>query len=260
MTDNKHVVMFSGGAGSWAAAKRVAERFGTDDLTLLFADTMIEDEDTYRFLDEAAANVGGTLVKIADGRTPWEVFFDRRFMGNSRIDPCSEILKRKLLDKWRDEHCDPENTTIHLGIDITENHRLNRVRERTAPWRYDAPLIWKPYIVRCEVFDWLAREGLKRPRLYDLGFGHGNCGGFCVKAGVGQFVRLLKTMPERFAYHEEREREFREFIGKDVSILTVTTDGVKRPLTLTELRERHERQECGQLDLFDEGGCGCAID
>ena len=50
----QHVVMFSGGAGSWMTAKRVAEKHGTDNLILLFADTLIEDEDLYRFLDEAA--------------------------------------------------------------------------------------------------------------------------------------------------------------------------------------------------------------
>jgi 3'-phosphoadenosine 5'-phosphosulfate sulfotransferase (PAPS reductase)/FAD synthetase len=64
--------MFSGGVGSWAAARRVVEKHGTEDLVLLFADTLIEDEDTYRFLREAAANVGGQLVEIADGRTPWD--------------------------------------------------------------------------------------------------------------------------------------------------------------------------------------------
>lgn len=36
---HSHVVMFSGGAGSWATAKRVAERHGTEGLVLLFADT-----------------------------------------------------------------------------------------------------------------------------------------------------------------------------------------------------------------------------
>ncbi len=51
---HSHVVMFSGGAGSWAAAKRIAAR----PLTLLFADTLIEDGDLYRFLDDAAADVG----------------------------------------------------------------------------------------------------------------------------------------------------------------------------------------------------------
>ena len=43
--DIKHLVMFSGGVGSWAAAKRVVERHGTEGVVLLFADTLIEDED-----------------------------------------------------------------------------------------------------------------------------------------------------------------------------------------------------------------------
>ena len=41
----RHLVYFSGGVGSWAAAKRVAQREDVDQLTLLFADTLIEDED-----------------------------------------------------------------------------------------------------------------------------------------------------------------------------------------------------------------------
>jgi len=111
----KHVVMFSGGVCSWAAAKRVVERHGKEGVVLLFADTKMEDEDLYRFLDEAAENVGVPMVKIEDGRNPWEVMRDAKIIGNSRVDPCSSVLKRKLLNKWRDANCDPATTTIHLG-------------------------------------------------------------------------------------------------------------------------------------------------
>ncbi len=52
------VVMFSGGVGSWLAARRVADAHGTDGLVLLFADTLMEDEDLHRFLDDAARNIG----------------------------------------------------------------------------------------------------------------------------------------------------------------------------------------------------------
>ena len=51
------LVFFSGGIGSWAAAKRVAMRPDVKHITLLFADTLIEDEDLYRFLDDATANI-----------------------------------------------------------------------------------------------------------------------------------------------------------------------------------------------------------
>ena len=129
----RHVVMFSGGIGSWATAKRVASLHGTQDMVLLFADTLIEDEDLYRFIDEAASNIGVPLTRIADGRTPWAVMRDERIIGNSRIDPCSRILKRKLLEKWRDENCAVDDAVIYIGIDWSEVHRLHTVRSRTQP-------------------------------------------------------------------------------------------------------------------------------
>ena len=52
----KHVVFFSGGACSYCTAKRVIENVGKENVVLLFTDTKIEDEDLYRFIDEAAEN------------------------------------------------------------------------------------------------------------------------------------------------------------------------------------------------------------
>jgi 3'-phosphoadenosine 5'-phosphosulfate sulfotransferase (PAPS reductase)/FAD synthetase len=60
----RHVVMFSGGLLSWAAAKRVVAGNGTGDVVLLFTDTRAEDGDLYRFLAEAAANVGVPLTLL----------------------------------------------------------------------------------------------------------------------------------------------------------------------------------------------------
>ena len=86
-----HVVQFSGGIGSWAAAMRVAEEHGTDHLILLAADTKAEDPDLWRFVADAGAHLGVEPVIVADGRTTWRVFADQRFVENSRIAPCSLI-------------------------------------------------------------------------------------------------------------------------------------------------------------------------
>lgn len=256
----KHIVSFSGGIGSWAAAKRVAEKFGTKDLILLFADVKMEDEDLYRFVDEAAANVGGTFVRLTEGRDPWTVFFDERFLGNSRVDPCSKILKRGMLDKWRDANVDPAEDVCYIGIDWSEMHRLDRLRLRCAPYRYEAPMCEKPYLDKSQMLGLLKAEGIQPPRLYGLGFHHNNCGGFCVKAGQAQFALLLEKFPERYAYHETREQEIRAFLGKNVSILTDRRgNGKKKPLTLKSFRERLERDKAA-LDVHEWGGCGCALD
>lgn len=257
----QHVVTFSGGIGSWAAAKRVAAKHGTENLTLLFADTRQEDEDLYRYLTEAAANVGGQLVRIAEGRKPWHVFFDERMLGNSRFDPCSRVLKREMIDSWIAANRDPKTTIIHCGVDWSEEHRYTRLRDFMAPlgWRYEAPLCDPPYISKDDMKAWLKQEGIKLPRLYEMGFSHNNCGGFCIKAGQGHFERLLKMLPERYAYHESMEQAIRTYLGKDVSILTDRSgDGKKKPLTLKDFRLRVEGG--AQVDAFDIGGCGCFLD
>lgn len=255
----RHVVMFSGGVGSWAAARRVADRYGTDDLVLLFADTLIEDEDLYRFLDEAAENIGGELVKISEGRTPWEVFHDVRFLGNTRVDPCSRVLKREVCDAWLDEHCDPATTTLYLGISWDEEHRFVRARDRLASkgWTVRAPLCEEPLPPLGEgwAIRWLEDAGIEPPRLYAMGFPHNNCGGFCVKGGQAHFKLLLEKLPERYAHHERQEAELRRYLDKDVAILRDRRGSKTRPMTLRVLRKRIEAK--AEIDSEEWGGCGC---
>jgi hypothetical protein len=252
----QRVVMFSGGIGSWAAARRVADAHGTDGLTLLFADTRTEDEDLYRFVTEAAADVGGELVRIVEGRDIWQVFHDERMMGSTRLDPCSKMLKRKPMRRWLDDNLSPDDTTVYLGIDWSEQHRYDRALHHWSPWNVLAPLCDAPYLNRDDHIATLRARGIEPPRLYSWGMPHNNCGGFCVKAGISQFVRLLEVAPERYAYHEAKEQEFREMIGKDVSILRDRTgDGKTKPLTMAALRKRQQKGDT--LPLFDWGGCAC---
>lgn len=251
------VVMFSGGIGSWAAARRVVDRHGTDGVVLLFADTLIEDADLYRFLDEAAQDIGVPLTRIAEGRTPWEVFRDVRFLGNTRVDPCSRVLKRDVIDDWLAAHCDPARTVCYVGIDWTEEHRFKRLQPRRAAegWTYEAPLCEAPYLRKDQMLAALTARGIKPPRLYALGFPHNNCGGACIKAGQAHFAHLLRVLPEVYAEWERNEDALRAQLG-DVSILRDRTGGEARPLSLREFRERLSRQ----APLFDQhewGGCGC---
>jgi len=225
-------------------------------MVLLFADTLMEDGDLYRFLDEAAADVGGQLIKIAEGRDPWQVFKDRKYLGNTRADPCSYVLKRKFIRAWLEARYQPGECVIYLGIDIEERHRYDRAVRHWLPYEVQAPLIDDPPVFRHQVRQWMADAGIEVPRLYQLGFPHNNCGGFCVKAGVSHFAHLLRVMPDRYAYHEQKEESLREYLGKDVAILRDRKGGGTAPLTMRALRERIEAQP-EQIPLFEWGGCGC---
>lgn len=310
------ISMFSGGGCSWAATKRHTATHGRDGLILLFADTLIEDEDTYRFVIEGAADIFGLaggaiddlkrralavpaveddcweercrqlaglrdaamraipgLVWIADGRSPWQTFVDRKFIGNNRVDPCSELLKRKLMDAWRDGHCEKGATTLVFGLDWSERGRIegktvkgewkpgHRQRMIAAGWQPTYPMDEKPYLTKDEILAWIRSEGIAVPRLYDLGFAHGNCGGYCCKMGLGQASHLLDVMPKRFAWHEQEERKAREAIGPSaIPALRFRSDGRSRRLTMEDFRRL--KQEQGLLFDSHGWGCGggCAID
>jgi hypothetical protein len=257
-----HVVFYSGGVASWAAAKRLCEPMSAEeraDVVLLFTDTLIEDPDLYRFLEEGAANIGANLVRIAEGRTPWEVFRDVRFLGNTRADPCSRVLKREPAKKWVDENCNPDVTTLHFGISWEEAHRWPSIERNWLPFKTSAPLMDAPYLFKNQVMDLVTAEGIAIPDLYSKGFPHNNCGGFCVKAGQAHFLNLLRHYPERYADHEAEEVSLRRYLDSDVAILRDRTKGETRPLTLFELRARAE-QDDQTLDLFEWGGCGCFVD
>lgn len=244
-----HVVSFSGGIGSFWAAKRVIDAHGSDNVVLLFADTLVEDPDLYRFMREAAAYLGVEVTRIADGRTPWEVFADVGFLGNSRIDPCSRILKRELLWKWCEENA--PGATVYLGIDWTEEHRLVRTQAKRPEWNIKAPMCQGELWTKDRMLAELAAIGIAIPELYTKGFAHNNCGGFCIKSGQAQFELLLREYPERYAEHERHEQDMRKALGKNVSIL-VDRRGLKpgekrRPMTLKSFRERLESKP----DFFD---------
>jgi hypothetical protein len=262
----KRVVMFSGGIGSWATAKRVVEQYGTADVTLLFSDVkgetedehIGEDPDTYRFIEDAAKNVGAELVTVKDGRDIWQVFEQNRFLGNSRLAKCSHELKQKPAKRWLKANCDPQETIVYIGIDWTEVHRVEAIVRNYQPYKAEAPMTEAPFISKEEMIAWAKSEGLKPPRLYELGFAHNNCGGGCVRAGQAQFKKLFQVMPDRFAVWEANENKMRDLLG-DVSILKQTVNGQPQRLTLTQLRLRIQNQQ----PLFDEsdfGGCGCFTD
>jgi 3'-phosphoadenosine 5'-phosphosulfate sulfotransferase (PAPS reductase)/FAD synthetase len=254
----KHIVMYSGGVGSWAATNRIIEKYGASDVILLFTDTLIEDKDLYRFLNETSEKFGCELVWLKDGRTPWEVFKDVRWIGNSRVAQCSHELKQKVSREWIEENYTPDNCILYVGIDWSEIHRLKKIKDNWEPYVMRAPMTEEPYSDKHDVFKLIKEQGIKIPRLYEQGFSHNNCGGFCVRGGQAHFINLLKQNRELYLHHEEKELDMQKYLERDdVSILTRTTDGVKKQITLRQLREEWENGLGLQIDMLDIGGCGC---
>lgn len=258
----KYIVSYSGGIGSFVAAAMCLDKYGSDNVDLVFCDTKIEDPDLYRFLEDSEKRLNKKITRLADGRTPWEVFRDVKFVGNSRLAHCSKILKRDMFEKYMLENHKllPEPTaTVVLGIDWTEIHRFEKAKKNWDPWPVIAPLCEPPLLSKHQVQNFFSAYGVAKPALYEKGFAHNNCGGFCVRAGQAQFVLLLQTNRELYLWHEEEERKTYEILGgQPHPFLRKIVDGVPQYLTMRQFRDAVE-SGCG-FDKYDFGGCGCFVD
>lgn len=262
----KFVCMFSGGAASYNAARRIVDQHGTGRVVLLFNDVGMEDESTYRAVREGAKAIGCELHWVycarethqptydkSDGLTVWGLFNEQKMIGKPGAGLCSRILKRETAKMW--VRANAPAATVVIGMTWEERHRMDFPRKDWAPNPVAFPMAEEPWITKQAMIDLMASELGFVPELYKLGgFEHSNCGGACVKAGHARWRRLNEVRPDTFRRWESLEQEFRENTGKDVAILRDRIGGPVKPLTLRKLRE-----EGVTIDLFGDEGtdCGC---
>lgn len=265
----KHIVNFSGGACSFWAAHRVIQKHGKENTILLFADTLIEDEDLYAFNTHASQILGVPITRIAEGRTPWQLFRDQGIIGNNKFPICSIYLKREPLNGWRANHFEmniaqenmfKEHAILYVGFDWTEQHRIDAIRAAHPEMQIEAPMAEAPLWDKCKMLSECEKLGLKIPKLYTLGFPHNNCGGRCVRAGISHWVHLFNVLPDRFIEWEKEEQvTIAELAKRGIAWKTMLKDrrgGVTGNLSLVSLRERIESGEKFPDDEW--GGCGCS--
>lgn len=253
----RHVVQTSGGAASALLAKEVIDQHGPDAVTLLFADTLAEDEDLYRFNADMERLLGVPITRVCDGRTPEQVDVDRRWLSNSKVAQCSIELKINPCRAWLDANCDPADTVLYVGIGWDEMERIPGIVKGWDPWTVDMPFTRPPYRDKYQMLAALRMLGVEPPRLYKLGFVHNNCRGACVRGGQAQWANVLRRFPDVFAQKEAHEDGMREMLDANVAILRDRRGGTTKPLRLRELRRRIEAQEDDAFDELDWGGCGC---
>lgn len=253
-------VLFSGGLGSALATHVLVSRGYSPKL--YFNDTKTEDADLYRFIKDCVSYWGLELIEDSDGRDIWQVFADTKYMGNTRKDVCSRVLKRERSLKFRQQF--PHNSVLFAcGIDVWEAHRYEKAKPLWEPYTLVAPLI------DAEVYDkellWQEfhkQSGIRKPRLYDIGFSHNNCGGFCVKAGLAHYKHLLEVDRERYLEFERKEAETYAKIGKKYPFLRKTINGKLEYITLRQYRQMLEANTCelSDDDKYQFGGCAaCAL-
>lgn len=87
----KHIISLSGGIGSYFTLKRVIEKgISKEDIECIFCDTLNENGDLYRFLNDIEKKFNISIVRLCVGETPYTLAWKENFLYNSRVANCSK--------------------------------------------------------------------------------------------------------------------------------------------------------------------------
>lgn len=251
----KQISSFSTGLSSALMTVRLINKFGNENVDIIFVDTKMEDDDNYRFMEDFESKFGVKIIKISRGITPYDLMREKNIIFNSRIAKCPYELKTRVFLDFLKKNYDPASTTINIGFDYKEVHRCESVKSfyESRGYKVDFPLLWDP-IEKRDYRDVFKNDfGIDPPRFYDYGYSHANCSGMCVKQGAKDWILTLLYFPERYRMAEEFEKEMIKKLGKKQTIVgisqrdKVTKKVYNEYLTLEELREAWKSKKYPRL-------------
>ena len=166
----------------------------------------IEDQhlDSMRFLSDCEKVLDKKINIISSPyRNVENVIQQFRFINSPYGAKCTEILKRRVRKEWERQQNEP--ITYVWGYDVSEKHRAERMEESMPEFKHECPLI-ENGLSKSDCHGLLCKLGVKRPKMYDLGYPNNNCIG-CVKGGMWYWNKIRKDFPEVFKRRAKQERE-----------------------------------------------------
>lgn len=197
-------VWFSCGVASAVAAKITLDNYS--DVRILNTPIAEEDADNLRFLGDVEAWLGVKIERIVHPRWPnssaQELWKHYGFMSNMHGAECTRTLKKGARQHWEKSN----KVDWHvLGFTADEAARAKRFKETERDNLL--PVLVERGITKTQCFDIIAKAGIKRPRIYDLGYPNANCIG-CVKATSPTYWNLVREKhPEVFDERSKLSRE-----------------------------------------------------
>ena len=202
---SRTIAWFSSGAASAVMTK--LELRDNPELMIVQCDLGdSEDEDNRRFTADCVRwfNAPVYAIKSEKFASIDDVFEKRKYHSGINGAPCTgemKVVPRLDFQLPSDLHL------WGYTADAADVRRFERLREEYPEMKQRSPLIERG-ITKEGCFAILETAGIKRPRVYDLGFPNGNCIG-CVKATSPNYWALVRQQfPEVFARRADQSRRF----------------------------------------------------
>ena len=158
--------------------------------------------DTERFLVDCEQWFGRPIERLQSPLKSVEnACRQRAYVNGVRGASCTLMLKRRARKEWEVDH---DDLTYVWGFDLAEQHRVDRLLQSMPEQQHLFPLVDNE-LTKQDTHGILAKAGITRPAMYDLGYPNNNCIG-CVKGGKGYWNKIRRDFPEVFKQRAEMER------------------------------------------------------
>jgi len=199
----KTISWFSAGVSSAVATKLVI-----DDIDQIIY-THIDDqhEDSIRFVEDCEEWFGKEITILQSAyKTVEEACYGaggKGYINGPGGAACTRRLKRMVRIEW--EYNETEDLCYVWGMDSGEKDRIDQLRRNMPNQQHQFPLA-DSKIDKAHAHRILKASGIKRPKMYDLGFPNNNCRG-CPKGGMGYWNRIREVWPDLFEARAKMERK-----------------------------------------------------
>jgi 3'-phosphoadenosine 5'-phosphosulfate sulfotransferase (PAPS reductase)/FAD synthetase len=172
---------------------------------LIFCETGSHHPDTARFIKDCEAWLGAP-VEILQSKLysdHFDVIEKRRFINGPAGALCTYELKRRVREDWQRNN--PGHHTYIWGFDVSEPHRVERIKKTLPDYDHVFPLI-DHGITKQRAVEIVQQHGITLPEMYRLGFHNNNCVG-CVKGGMAYWNKIREHFPDVFDRMAKAERD-----------------------------------------------------
>lgn len=210
----KIIAWWSAGVTSAVACKLAIDAFGSENVIPVYFKIDSAHPDNDRFQKECEDWYGLPIQvrRSNDYKDQFEVIQKTRYINGPAGARCTSELKKKVRFSVEKEVSYKHQV---FGFEYTkkEINRAVRFLEQYPTAAAIFPLI-EHKMTKPECLFFLEKSGIKRPKMYELGYPNNNCIG-CVKGGAGYWNKIRKDFPEHFEKMAQLEEEIGATCLKD---------------------------------------------
>lgn len=217
-TIKKIIGWWSGGVTSAVACKIAVDLYGVKNMRIIFIDTMNEDDDTYRFMNDCSDWYGIKIetIKSEKHNSVQDVWRRYKALNNAKGAVCSSEMKRLVRETWEKKN---EWKNQIFGFELDEYKRAKSMVLNHPQTKPLFPLMMYG-MTKKNCIEMVQDAEIEIPKMYKLGFLNNNCWKTgCVQGGIGYWQKMCREFPEKFDTMADMEHELTNAKGKPVTML-----------------------------------------